>query len=312
MSGSARNHVRYCFANATFRAASSSIACSSVRRPSMTSRLAVADRAERRRQRGRTGSRSARASSTRPASNCAQARCATHSRCVARVEVEPQPGNRRVVPAGATVAVARELASSSARATRRGLRRSVRAARCGATIASRPAAAPSPPCSSSRSIRSRTPESWGRAAVSSPRRRPEGRTRYRRPGSRARRSRRPRGARPRMDHEVRDGVRLVRFCQVEAVMGHPGALRRGHLGRPDVEAATDLPGIGRHDLRRHALVPQSLGDADGEAGLAGRGGPGDDEQRRQHGFRPRREHGFRPRLESAPARRRTSASGSAE
>ena len=48
--------------------------------------------------------------------------------------------------------------------------------------------------------------------------------------------------------EVGDAERLVRVDQVEAVVGHPGAVRSGHLGRADVEAAEDLAGIGRDDL----------------------------------------------------------------
>ena len=138
MSGSARNHVRWRFANATLRRASSSIAASSVElavedRP----RLAVADRARTPGSAGSNRSRSARASSMRPASNWARARAAIRSRVRrpgrrrARAR-RPGPGSRAAGGRGASPA---SSAISRARTTRRGLRRSTPAASAGASAA---------------------------------------------------------------------------------------------------------------------------------------------------------------------------------
>jgi len=46
--------------------------------------------------------------------------------------------------------------------------------------------------------------------------------------------------RARVPDEVRHGEGLVGLHEIQPVVRHVAAIRRGHLGRPDVEAAKDL------------------------------------------------------------------------
>ena len=107
-----------------------------------------------------------------------------------------------------------------------------------------------------------------------------GRDPCRRRGSRARRGRRSRpapGPRGRAKSATRE--RLIGVDEVEPVMRDAPALGRRRLRGPDVEAAIDLPRVGRDDLGGDPLPHQALRDVDREPGLAGRRGAGDDEQR---------------------------------
>jgi len=83
-----------------------------------------------------------------------------------------------------------------------------------------------------------------------------------------------------VSHEVGDRERLVRLDEVQPVMGHVGAIRRGHLGGADVQPTEDLARVGGDDLCGDALGAQRASDAEREAGLAGGGRAGDDEERR--------------------------------
>ena len=58
--------------------------------------------------------------------------------------------------------------------------------------------------------------------------------------------------------EVGDGVRLVRVDEVEAVVDDPRPLLGRRLGGADVEAAVDLPRVGRDDLGRDPAREQAL------------------------------------------------------
>ena len=60
-------------------------------------------------------------------------------------------------------------------------------------------------------------------------------------------------------HEVGDGERLVRIDEIEAVMWNAVPLLARRLGRPDVQAAVDLPRVGRDDLGGNAVVEQGHG-----------------------------------------------------
>ena len=93
----------------------------------------------------------------------------------------------------------------------------------------------------------------------------------------------PGQGRTRVADEVGHGERLVRVDEVEAVMGDAGALGGRHLRGPDVQAAEDLPRVGRDDLGGRPLPRDPLGEPDREPGLAGRGRTGDDEEGRRGG-----------------------------
>ncbi len=82
-----------------------------------------------------------------------------------------------------------------------------------------------------------------------------------------------------MRREVGERERLVRVDEVEPMVRHAGSIGRGRLGGPDVEPAVDLARVGRDDLGGDALGGERLGEADRQAGLAGRRGAGDDEER---------------------------------
>jgi len=72
-------------------------------------------------------------------------------------------------------------------------------------------------------------------------------------------------------------------------MDDAGPLRHGRLRRADVEPAIDLARVGRDDLDRAAkLVAQRERETDREAGLAGRGRPADDDERRRPASGPDR------------------------
>ena len=70
--------------------------------------------------------------------------------------------------------------------------------------------------------------------------------------------------------------------EVEAVMRDAAPFRERDLGRADVEAAIHLPRVGRDDLGAR----DRLCEVQREAGLAGRGRAGDDDQRRIWKRRP--------------------------
>jgi hypothetical protein len=88
--------------------------------------------------------------------------------------------------------------------------------------------------------------------------------------------------------ELGHGIRPVGVDEVDAVVDDATPLVGGRLGRPDVEAAVDLPGVGGDDLRGDPAPLQVLGDVDREAGLArGRGTADDDEGRERQASVPR-------------------------
>ena len=86
-----------------------------------------------------------------------------------------------------------------------------------------------------------------------------------------------------MRDELRDAEGGVRLDEVEAVVRNEGALAGGRLGRPDVESAKDLPGIGRDDLDRSVWRREGLRELDGERRLPGRRCTGDHDEWRRDG-----------------------------
>ena len=92
--------------------------------------------------------------------------------------------------------------------------------------------------------------------------------------------------------EMGDRERFVGLHEIEAVMPNVGAIGRGHLGSPDVEATEHLSRIGRDDLRGYAAVAKCPRERQREACLAGGGRARDDEERGRSRSRvrhPRRE-----------------------
>ena len=83
-----------------------------------------------------------------------------------------------------------------------------------------------------------------------------------------------------MADEVGDAERLVGLDEIEAEVRDARPVGGRGLGRPDVEAAEDLAGVGRDDRDRAAVALDRLGEPDGQLGLAGRGRPADHDQRR--------------------------------
>ena len=276
---------------ATFRCASAATASSSVQlavevRPA----LAVADRPRTTAGAGSKRSRSARASSTRPASNWARARSRDAPPVLAGLDDELEAEDRRPVADAARAAARRRGASRSrGRATtRRGLRRSVRAARVGASAVAAARRAPR---------RRRAP-----VAPRSPRARP------RRAGARPCRSRHH-GPQPEAGPagEDPDATPLAQRPRAPPARGRgsrrPSTPRRAPRGRcrggrpgpappaspwPSRCRGRGTPAASRRTRSRPGSPAreQPLRERDGEAGLAGRGRPADDDERRR-----RRGHG---------------------
>ena len=278
--GSERNQVRWRFAKATLRFASSSIAAVACQfavedRP----RLAVADRRERTAAPDRTAHGAPCASSMRPASNWARARSAIQCSWIARLHREPEPrdGRRR-----SRAAPARPRHPAARRSRARGRRgagcagRSVRRASGRAGAAARRAV---------EAVRSSTPSRAGRGprvAREGVGVEPSSDGPQVQPGSAGEDGdavplRDPGEGRPRVTDEVGHRERLVRVDEVEAVVRDAGAFGGRHLRRADVQAAEDLPRIGRDDLGRPPLPGDPLGEPDREPGLAGRRRASDDD-----------------------------------
>ena len=254
----------------------------SPRRPAATDRTARAGRVPLRSARHRTGRAPARRSSVRgrPGST-----------------VSPSHATGPSYPSGSgTPASPCSSAISSARTTRRGLRRSICAARVGASrrepVDERVQAVrfqvrlePRPNLGIARE----------RVGVE-----PAGDGAQVQPGSAGEdRDAIPladRGQRrTRVADEVGHRERLVGVDEVEAVVRDASAFGGRHLGRADVQAAEDLPRVGRDDLGRSPLLRDPLGEPDREPGLAGRRRTGDDQERRRGGHAvaivPRRAYG---------------------
>ncbi len=197
---------------------------------------------------------------SRPASNWARARAAIRRRWAAGSSRQAEPDDRSRIAACRRAAARRRAASaiSSARTTRRGLRRSMPAASPGASAR---AARRAPPGrrrrGRPRAARGR-PDRWAARRCRGRARRRAGRgpvppARIATPPRAARSARTPRAC----AGEVGDAERLVGVDEVEAVVRDPRPLRGGRLGRADVQAAVDLARIGRDDLGHATARPSA-------------------------------------------------------
>ena len=175
----------------------------------------------------------------------------------------------------------RSVAISSARTTRRGFRRSVRAASCGAPDRSRTASASRPSRARADSSDARTAGIPGErcrvdAGEHGPQPEPGPAREDPDPAAAAEGRQRVQG----VGAEVGHGERLVRLHEIEPVVDDAPTLGRRGLRGPDIEAAVDLSRVRRDDLGRDATLQQVLGENEGEARLAGAGRTADDHQRR--------------------------------